>query len=81
MSRLHPDLEKLLPQDCLGIGGVNFTTDADITAFALAVARAERERCIDALRETTCRWDGKRGCRGDNSYTVRALPDPDWSTA
>ena len=70
MSHLHPELLALLPN---GYGSdvireISGLYPNALTHFALAVARAERERCAAAVG-TGSLWVASR---------LRALPDPDW---
>jgi hypothetical protein len=78
--RLHPDLEKLLPDERRRVAATEEPvgrvpridlTPEDLTAFALAVARAERERCA-------AEWSGLHP-EDDGAAVLRALPDPDWA--
>jgi len=76
MSPLNPDLAALLPPINAEVCTVNLRILAEryptvVTAFALAVARAERERCVEAWYDM--------GDEEDYDMVIRALPDPDWS--
>ena len=64
---LHPELKRLLPRGFMV--GFDPELEADITAFALAVAKKERERCVEMLY-------AEENYLG--SGTLRALPDPNW---
>lgn len=71
---LHPDLAKLLARigDALWENTpYQILSQDNITAFALAVAQAERERCAVWLDSFHPKWA---------AGTVRAMPDPDWET-
>ena len=67
---LHPDLAALMPKPqpmtAQPQSYPHRFSDAELTAFALAVARAERERCVDFM-----------GPRQHRSLTP--MPDPEWA--
>lgn len=87
---LHPDLAKLLPRVSLddwftGKAVVVPLTPADLTAFALAVARAERERCAIVVHHgPRMSWGQDEpeylAGRGDAAGALLSMPDPDWAT-
>ena len=73
---LHPDLAALVrgwDAEVIVTGedqSISYiASPAQLTAFALAVARAERKRCCDRIAHFSC------GC----VLRIDALPDPAWA--
>jgi len=64
---LHPELRAMLRDSVLP------PSDADLTAFAVAVAQAERERCANWLCTTIPPLYDLAGAMIDG------LPNPEWA--
>ena len=69
---LHPELEKLLPTVNDLDPNRRGLSDTELTAFALAVARTERERCAKEV--------ANEDIFGQAAKWIRTAPDPDWAT-